>query len=253
MGSCCRRTDCRLLKRAANAALWPALCLCLLGCRQEPAPEPGQQVQTTFEAQRMAMVQQQIRARGVADKRVLSAMARVPRHEFVPAEQRPYAYEDRPLPIGEGQTISQPYIVALMTELLELEAGDRVLEIGTGSGYQAAILAELTAHVYTIEILPKLAQRAEQTLRRLGYGQVKVKAGDGYLGWPERAPFDAIIVTCAPERVPEPLREQLKEGGRMVIPVGPQWTGQTLYLLRKQGGDLEQKAVIPVRFVPMVH
>jgi len=201
----------------------------------------------------MAMVQQQIRARGVADKRVLSAMARVPRHEFVPAEQRPYAYEDRPLPIGEGQTISQPYIVALMTELLELEAGDRVLEIGTGSGYQAAILAELTAHVYTIEILPKLAQRAEQTLRRLGYGQVKVKAGDGYLGWPERAPFDAIIVTCAPERVPEPLREQLKEGGRMVIPVGPQWTGQTLYLLRKQGGDLEQKAVIPVRFVPMVH
>lgn len=201
----------------------------------------------------MAMVQQQIRARGVADKRVLSAMARVPRHEFVPAGQRPYAYEDRPLPIGEDQTISQPYIVALMTELLELDAGDRVLEIGTGSGYQAAILAELTPHVYTIEILPKLAQRAEQTLRRLGYGQVKVKAGDGYLGWPEHAPFDAIIVTCAPERVPEPLREQLKEGGRMVIPVGPQWTGQTLYLLRKQGGDLEQKAVIPVRFVPMVH
>lgn len=201
----------------------------------------------------MAMVQQQIRARGVADKRVLSAMARVPRHEFVPVEQGPYAYEDRPLPIGEGQTISQPYIVALMTELLELEAGDRVLEIGTGSGYQAAILAELTPHVYTIEILPKLAQRAEQTLRRLGYRQVKVNAGDGYLGWPEHAPFDAIIVTCAPERVPEPLREQLKDGGRMVIPVGPQWTGQTLYLLRKQGGDLEQKAVIPVRFVPMVH
>jgi protein-L-isoaspartate(D-aspartate) O-methyltransferase len=225
----------------------------LLGCRQEPVPEPGQQAQTTFEAQRMAMVQQQIRARGVADKRVLSAMARVPRHEFVPAGQRLYAYEDRPLPIGEGQTISQPYIVALMTELLELEAGDRVLEIGTGSGYQAAILAELTPHVYTIEILPKLAQRAEQTLRRLGYGQVKVKAGDGYLGWPEHAPFNAIIVTCAPERVPEPLREQLKEGGRMVIPVGPQWTSQTLYLLRRQGGDLEQKAVIPVRFVPMVH
>jgi protein-L-isoaspartate(D-aspartate) O-methyltransferase len=253
VSSCCRRTDCRLLKRAASATLWPALCLCLLGCRQEPVPEPGQQAQTTFEAQRMAMVQQQIRARGVADKRVLSAMARVPRHEFVPAGQRLYAYEDRPLPIGEGQTISQPYIVALMTELLELEAGDRVLEIGTGSGYQAAILAELTPHVYTIEILPKLAQRAEQTLRRLGYGQVKVKAGDGYLGWPEHAPFNAIIVTCAPERVPEPLREQLKEGGRMVIPVGPQWTSQTLYLLRRQGGDLEQKAVIPVRFVPMVH
>jgi protein-L-isoaspartate(D-aspartate) O-methyltransferase len=199
------------------------------------------------------MVRRQIRARGVKDERVLGAMERVPRHEFVPAAQRPYAYEDRPLPIGKGQTISQPYIVALMTELLEVEEGDKVLEIGTGSGYQAAILAELTPHVYTIEIITSLAERAEETLRRLGYETVQVKAGDGYLGWPEHAPFDGIIVTCAPEEVPEALAEQLREGGRMVIPVGPQWTHQTLYVLRKSEGRLRQKEVIPVRFVPMVH
>jgi protein-L-isoaspartate(D-aspartate) O-methyltransferase len=199
------------------------------------------------------MVRRQIRARGVKDKRVLAAMEKVPRHEFVPADQRPHAYEDRPLPIGERQTISQPYIVALMTELLELEEGDKVLEIGTGSGYQAAVLAELTPHVYTIEIIPSLAERAEETLRRLGYETVQVKAGDGYLGWPEHAPFDGIIVTCAPEEVPEALAEQLGEGGRMVIPVGPQWTHQTLYVLRKSRGRLRQKEVIPVRFVPMVH
>jgi protein-L-isoaspartate(D-aspartate) O-methyltransferase len=199
------------------------------------------------------MVQRQIRSRGVKDERVLAAMETVPRHEFVPAEQRPHAYEDRPLPIGEKQTISQPYIVALMTELLEIEEGDKVLEIGTGSGYQAAILAELTPHVYTIEIIESLAERAEETLRRLGYDAVRVKTGDGYLGWPEHAPFDGIIVTCAPEEVPEALAEQLGEGGRMVIPVGPQWTHQTLYVLRKSGGRLRQKEVIPVRFVPMVH
>jgi protein-L-isoaspartate(D-aspartate) O-methyltransferase len=181
------------------------------------------------------MVRRQIRARGVKDERVLGAMERVPRHEFVPAAQRPYAYEDRPLPIGKGQTISQPYIVALMTELLEVEEGDKVLEIGTGSGYQAAILAELTPHVYTIEIITSLAERAEETLRRLGYETVQVKAGDGYLGWPEHAPFDGIIVTCAPEEVPEALAHQ------------------TLYVLRKSEGRLRQKEVIPVRFVPMVH
>jgi protein-L-isoaspartate(D-aspartate) O-methyltransferase len=198
------------------------------------------------------MVDRQIRARGVKDERVLAAMEAVPRAEFVPAAQRPYAYDDRPLPIGEDQTISQPYIVALMTELLEVKEGDRVLEIGTGSGYQAAVLAELTPHVYTIEIIPTLAERAEETLRRLGYDSVEVKAGDGYLGWPDRAPFDGIIVTCAPEEVPEPLKEQLREGGRMVIPVGPQWTHQTLYVLTKNGDTLEQKEIIPVRFVPMV-
>jgi protein-L-isoaspartate(D-aspartate) O-methyltransferase len=198
------------------------------------------------------MVRTQIRARGVKDRRVLAAMGKVPREEFVPADQRPHAYEDRPLPIGEEQTISQPYIVALMTELLEVKQGDKVLEIGTGSGYQAAILAELTHRVYTIEIIPPLAQRAGKTLRRLGYDTVKVKTGNGYLGWPEQAPFDGIVVTCAPEKVPEPLKEQLAEGGRMVIPVGPQWTSQTLYVLRKKNGKLEQQDVIPVRFVPMV-
>lgn len=198
------------------------------------------------------MVATQLRARGVKDARVLAAMGKVPREEFVPTEARDRAYLDGPLPIGEGQTISQPYVVALMTELLAVKPGDRVLEIGTGSGYQAAILAELTSEVYTIEILPTLAQRAEQTLKRLGYNTVKVKTGDGYLGWPEAAPFDGIIVTCAPTDVPKPLQEQLKDGGRMVIPVGSQLSGQTLYLLHKQGQKLKQTAVIPVRFVPMV-
>ena len=173
-------------------------------------------------AARQSMVEHQLRRRGIRDTRLLAAMETVPRAEFVPSAQRPHAYEDRPLPIGEDQTISQPYIVALMTELLDVKEGDRVLEIGTGSGYQAAVLAELTPHVYTIEIIPTLAERAEETLRRLGYDAVEVMAGDGYLGWPDRAPFDGIIVTCAPEEVPEPLKDQLREGGRMVIPVGPQ-------------------------------
>jgi protein-L-isoaspartate(D-aspartate) O-methyltransferase len=198
------------------------------------------------------MVARQIRARGVKDERVLAAMRKVPREEFVPESVRASAYEDGPLPIGEGQTISQPYIVALMTELLEVKPGDKVLEIGTGSGYQAAILADLTPEVYTIEIIPALAMRAEETLKRLGYTRVRVRVGDGYLGWPEYAPFDGIIVTCAPTDVPEPLKEQLKDGGRMVIPVGSQLAGQTLYVLRKTGKKLEQTEVIPVRFVPMV-
>jgi protein-L-isoaspartate(D-aspartate) O-methyltransferase len=233
------------------AVLAGAALLSPASCRQQAAPAPSP-ARTGFEFQRQQMVRQQIRARGVKDRRVLEAMAKVPREEFIPADQRPHAYEDGPLPIGEGQTISQPYIVALMTELLEVKKAGKVLEIGTGSGYQAAVLAELTPHVYTIEIIPTLAQRAEKTLKRLGYSTVKVRTGDGYLGWPEQAPFDGIIVTCAPEKVPEPLKEQLAEGGRMVIPVGPQWTSQTLYVLRKRGSKLEQTAVIPVRFVPMV-
>jgi protein-L-isoaspartate(D-aspartate) O-methyltransferase len=233
------------------AGLAVAALVSTAGCRQQVAPVPSP-ARTGFQSEREEMVRQQIRARGVKDPRVLEAMAKVPREEFIPADQRSLAYQDGPLPIGEGQTISQPYIVALMTELLEVKEGDRVLEIGTGSGYQAAILAELTPHVYTIEIIRTLAERAEKTLRRLGYDTVKVKTGDGYLGWPEHAPFDGIIVTCAPDEVPQPLRDQLAEGGRMVIPVGPQWTSQTLYLLRKKNGKLAQTAVIPVRFVPMV-
>lgn len=199
---------------------------------------------------RQRMVQEQLAARGIHDERVLAAMRRVPREEFVPSDAREFAYTDQPLPIGYGQTISQPFIVALMTEQLRSQPTDRVLEIGTGSGYQAAVLAELVADVYSIEIVEPLAKRAEATLQRLGYKNVHVKSGDGYKGWPDAAPFDAIIVTCAPDHVPQPLVQQLKEGGRMIIPVGGRFE-QQLYLLEKQSGQLRQRAVEPVRFVPM--
>lgn len=189
--------------------------------------------------------------RGLKDARVLAAMRTVPRHEFVPEEYRFSAYDDRPLPIGHGQTISQPFIVAFMTEQLQPQPTDKVLEVGTGSGYQAAILSGLVKEVFTIEIVEPLAKRAETDLRRSGYTNVFVKAGDGYLGWPEHAPFDAIIVTCAPDAVPQPLVEQLKEGGRMIIPVGPDGGVQELYLLEKRGGEVKQRAVLPVHFVPM--
>jgi protein-L-isoaspartate(D-aspartate) O-methyltransferase len=197
------------------------------------------------------MVERQIAARGITNQAVLAAMRQVPRHQFVPESLRHRAYDDRPLPIGQGQTISQPYIVALMTEILELSPGEKVLEIGTGSGYQAAVLAELTNQVYTIEIVEILGKRAESTLRRLGYDQVRVRIGDGYLGWEEYAPYDAIIVTCAPEHIPQPLIDQLADGGRMVIPVGQQGYTQTLTLVEKQGGEVRQAAIIPVLFVPM--
>ena len=196
------------------------------------------------------MVQQQLKAEGIKDERVLAAMAKVPREEFVPADQRAGAYQDGPLPIGYDQTISQPYIVAFMTEQLRPKPGDRVLEIGSGSGYQAAILAELVTEVYTIEIVEPLAKTAEATLQRLGYKNVRLKVGDGYKGWQEEAPFDAIIVTCAPDKVPRPLVDQLKDGGRMVIPVGERFA-QQLYLLEKKNGQLKESATLPVRFVPM--
>ncbi len=197
------------------------------------------------------MVQEQLKARGVSDQRLLAAMKKVRRDEFVPANVKASSYTDQPLPIGYGQTISQPYVVAFMTEQLRLSNNDRVLEIGTGSGYQAAILAELAAEVYTIEIIEPLAKTAEATLQRLGYKNVHVKAGDGYKGWPERAPFDAVIVTCAPDHVPQPLIDQMKEGGRMIIPVGGGLGYQQLYLLEKKNGKLQRRAVLPVRFVPM--
>jgi protein-L-isoaspartate(D-aspartate) O-methyltransferase len=198
------------------------------------------------------MIAEQLVAPGrdITNARVLAVMGRVPRHEFVPQRLRPNAYADHPLPIGHGQTISQPYIVAFMTEQLEPKPADRVLEIGTGSGYQAAVLAELVAQVYTVEIVEELAQRAAADLKRLGYTNTHVRAGDGYRGWAEAAPFDSIIVTCAPERVPQPLIDQLKDGGRIIIPVGRIWN-QELILLRKRGGKLERQAVLPVRFVPM--
>jgi protein-L-isoaspartate(D-aspartate) O-methyltransferase len=198
---------------------------------------------------REGMVETQIKARGVKGPRVLSAMLKVERHLFVPKDLHSTAYSDQPLPIGEGQTISQPYIVALMTELLDLKGDEKVLEVGTGSGYQAAILAELAKEVYTIEIIEKLATSAKKLLLDLGYKNIKVKAGDGYLGWPEAAPFDAIIVTCAPDHIPKPLMDQLREGGRMVIPVGE--FSQELKKIVKRGGKLETTNVIPVIFVPM--
>jgi len=218
----------------------------------KPVPPPTTAEEAAFEAARTRMVGGQIAARGIRDDRVLAAMARVPRHEFVPASQRALAYEDGPLPIGYGQTISQPYIVAFMTAALAPAPKDRVLEIGTGSGYQAAVLSRLVAEVYSIEIVEPLARRAEADLKRLGFRNVKVRLGDGNLGWPEAAPFDAIIVTCAPERVPQALVDQLKPGGRMIVPVGPTNGVQELYLLRKHPEGMETQAVLPVRFVPMV-
>ena len=198
----------------------------------------------------MAMVDDQIVARGVRDPRVLSALRKVPRHRFVPDARRDEAYEDTPLSIGHGQTISQPYIVAAMTELLNVSDGDKVLEIGTGSGYQAAVLAELGAKVYSIEIISSLAERADAILQDLGYGNVHVRVGDGFLGWPEHAPFDAIIVTAAPSEVPQPLIDQLAPGGRLVIPVGGD--RQVLKLIqRAKTGELSRRTVFGVRFVPM--
>lgn len=188
--------------------------------------------------------------RNISDKRVLAAMASVPRHKFVPRLLRTEAYGDHPLPIGYGQTISQPFMVAFMTEQLAPRNTDRVLEIGTGSGYQAAVLAGLVSEVYSIEIIEPLGKHAAETLRNLGYDNVHVRIGDGYEGWPEAAPFDSIIVTCAPEQVPEPLVAQLKEGGRMIIPVGP-GGNQLLYVLEKRAGKIQSNAVLPVLFVPM--
>jgi protein-L-isoaspartate(D-aspartate) O-methyltransferase len=220
--------------------------------RVTAAPSPAAAGSDPYALPRQQMVAEQLvrPGRDITNARVLAVMGRVPRHEFVPERLRAEAYADHPLPIGHGQTISQPYIVAFMTEQLEPKPTDRVLEIGTGSGYQAAVLAGLVAQVYTIEIIEELAQRSAADLKRLGYTNAHVRAGDGYQGWAEAAPFDAIIVTCAPERVPQPLIGQLKDGGRIIIPVGRAWH-QELVLLRKHGGKLEQHAVLPVSFVPM--
>jgi protein-L-isoaspartate(D-aspartate) O-methyltransferase len=204
-------------------------------------------------ALRRRMVDEQIAARGVRDARVLAAMRVVPRHLFVPPIARGHAYDDRPLPIGHGQTISQPYIVALMTELVRPRTADRALEIGTGSGYQAAVLARLVAHVYSIEIVETLARDAAARLRAGGYANVTVRAGDGYGGWPERAPFDIVIVTAAPERIPPALVEQLAAGGRLVIPVGRRFEVQDLLLVEKdRAGSVRSQSITSVAFVPFV-
>jgi len=240
----------RVVKRIVGPILM-ALTMLPGGARgQTNAPSPADEELFTAERDRMVRDQLLSPVYHITNSHVLAAMGKVPRHRFVPAEIRHRAYDDCALPIGHGQTISQPYIVAFMTQQLEPRPTDRVLEVGTGSGYQAAVLAELVKEVYTIEIVDALAQRAKADLHHLGYTNVQVRAGDGYQGWPEAAPFDAIIVTCAPEQVPHPLVEQLKPGGRMIIPIGPEWD-QNLVLLRKEGDRLVERAVLPVRFVPM--
>ena len=236
---CCRR----LLKLAA-------LSLGLTGCQASSARLSNQLDQDPFQERRRLMVLRQIEARGIRDARVLRAMRGVPRHRLVPGSLVDYAYYDRPLPIGFDQTISQPYIVALMTEALAVKTGQRVLEVGTGSGYQAAVLAEMGVTVFTVEIVPELAERASNALAQLGYDKVTVRHGDGYIGWEEEAPFDGIIVTAAPEDVPQPLLDQLAEGGRLIIPVGRQRANQQLRVYRKQQGKIQVRSLGPVRFVP---
>ncbi|HEV2150445.1 MAG TPA: protein-L-isoaspartate(D-aspartate) O-methyltransferase [Longimicrobiaceae bacterium] len=233
--------------------LGPVLLLLLLGalsaCQPNP-PHDSVSVGREYARERAQMVQEQLRARGIRDRAVLAAMRRVPRHRFVPPADEHLAYADHPLPIGFDQTISQPYIVAYMTEAARISAGDRVLEIGTGSGYQAAVLAEIAREVYSIEIVPELATRARTVLRELGYTNVHVRTGDGYAGWREHAPFDAILVTAAPDHVPPALVEQLAVNGRMVIPVG---TGeQEMRVLTKTTAGVTEERTLPVRFVPLV-
>ena len=218
--------------------------LATTGCHQKVTSS------SEFATDRQKMIQEQVKPRGVRDERVMVAMSKVPREEFVPENMRGQSYADNALPIGHDQTISQPFIVAFMTEQLRPQPTDRVLEIGTGSGYQTAILAELVKDVYTIEIVEPLAKEASARLARLGYSNAHVKIGDGYQGWPDVAPFDAIIVTCAPDKVPQPLTQQLKEGGRMIIPVG-NGLDQQLFLLEKKDGQMAQRAILPVRFVQM--
>ena len=220
-------------------------CLVLVGCMT--AAQPGE---SDLRARRLEMVEQQIRQRGVTDARVLEAMRTVPRERFVPPELLPQAYDDGPLPIGAGQTISQPYIVAYMTEALKVQPSHKVLEVGTGSGYQAAVLSQLVREVYTIEIVPELAARAEALLRSLSRTNVRVRAGDGYAGWPEQAPFDRIIVTAAPEELPRPLIEQLADGGLLVAPVGRQSAPQWMTVVEKTGKGVVERRTIPVQFVP---
>jgi protein-L-isoaspartate(D-aspartate) O-methyltransferase len=205
-----------------------------------------------FTIQRQRMVERQIKSRGIEDENVLDAFREVERHKFVLPQYIPYAYHDSPLPIGHGQTISQPYIVAFMTEALELKKNDKVLEIGTGSGYQAAILAEIVDSVFTIEIFEELAVKAKSLFTELGYDNIFTKTGDGYKGWPEYAPFDAVIVTCAPTEIPRPLQEELAENGRMIIPVGDDPV-QNLVLMIKKNGKIRKQNVLPVRFVPMIN
>ena len=242
------RVRLRLVKR------WP-LILVLLGAIAVAAyvalSAVARPSSTAYTSERQRMVAEQLRARDITDEAVLRAMAAVPRHEFVPDEYLSQAYDDHPLPIGYGQTISQPYIVAFMTQSAQVQRGDKVLEVGTGSGYQAAVLAQLAGAVYSVEIIPELAASARERLDRQGYSAITTAVRDGYFGWAEHAPYDAIIVTAAPDHVPPSLVEQLADGGRMVIPVGPPGLYQNLWLIERKGDALERTSVLPVMFVPL--
>jgi len=264
-----RRRERVTLRRRAHGLLALAFCWLLVvaacGANAGPTPtgegngtatptaEEGEEpTADSFAEQRERMVESAIIGWGIEDEAVIEAMETVPRHEFVPEQYLAQAYENHPLPIGHGQTISQPYIVALMTEAAEIEADDKVLEIGTGSGYQAAVLAELADHVYTMEIIGPLTERAEAALERTGYANVSVRHGDGYYGWPEEAPFDAIVVTAAPDHIPQPLVEQLVAGGHMLIPVGPVGGYQTLWRVTKDSeGEVRTEDLGGVTFVPL--
>jgi len=233
----------------AGLALFSALCFSSFGLSQ---PAPTEQIgERQFAQARRHMVERDLRARGIKDPRVLGAMALVPRHLFLEERLRSSAYLDQPLPIGQGQTISQPYVVALMTELLELKGNERVLEIGTGSGYQAAILSHLAKEVYTVEIIPALAERAKERLGRLGHANVWVKTGDGFFGWKEKAPFDAILLTASAEATPEPLWDQLRELGYLVMPIGEANKDQKLIRVKKMVGRQQAEEITGVIFVPM--
>jgi protein-L-isoaspartate(D-aspartate) O-methyltransferase len=221
----------------------------LAGCREGSVQPKAEASEDDRRAERERMVAEQLAARGIHDERVLAAMRRVQRHRFVPAGEERHAYEDRPLPIGHGQTISQPYIVGFMSQALELDGSERVLDVGTGSGYQAAVLGELAREVWSIEIVAALAEGASERLRALGCTNVHVRAGDGYLGWPEHAPFDAILVAAAPDHVPQALVDQLAPGGCLILPVGT--SEQDLVLLRRTEAGIVREEVLPVRFVPM--
>jgi protein-L-isoaspartate(D-aspartate) O-methyltransferase len=233
-----------------RAASWAAISLLLVFCAGATEnPKPEETGETGFEAARFRMVREDISRRGVSDPAVLGALRSVPRHRFMRESLAAQAYADRPLPIAHGQTISQPYIVALMTQLAELEPGDRVLEVGTGSGYQAAVIAEIVEQVYSIEILEELSRSATSLLGSLGYDNIRTRVGDGYRGWPEEAPFDAILVTAAPPQIPQPLIDQLAVGARLVIPVGRNF--QELIVIERTADGLRRHRSIPVRFVPM--
>jgi protein-L-isoaspartate(D-aspartate) O-methyltransferase len=238
-------------RRERRAALGAWLALVLVPAAGTPGC--AQTGEDRWQEARMRLVAEELTHQGIDDSATLAAMRAVPRHEFVPLEQRPYAYDNTPLPIGHGQTISQPLVVAMMTQLVGPRPGLRVLEVGTGSGYQAAVLAETGARVWTIEIFGRLADAARQRLARLGYGAVAVRHGDGYAGWAAEAPFDAIVVTAGADSIPPPLLEQLGPGGRLVMPIGDPATGQDLVLVEKDsGGGMASRRVLPVRFVPLL-